>query len=135
MRVINRPTDTDMIGGTDMCTLLKVDKDQRRLRSCFYRLHVILAFKTGHSVARSVRSLAPFTPLTPSLELCFATIVRLSDACFALPLPNPYFLFLSLSRYSPSIDFIIQNSRLFSKFKLYSSAFPPKSNAHENRVF
>ena len=37
-----------------------------------------IAFLTGHSVARYVRSLAPLSPLTRSAALCFATLASLT---------------------------------------------------------
>ena len=91
-------------------------------------------------------------PLSPPFEkaLVFFSIVsqtfspfdggdvRMSDDCSFLSLSNPHFL-IFLFLITASRPFIspktLQNSRSFSKFKLYSSAFPPKSNVHENRVF
>ena len=47
-------------------------------------LVVTIAFLTGHSVARYVRSLAPLTSLTRSAALCFATLASLARSVHGL---------------------------------------------------
>jgi len=47
-------------------------------------LLVTIAFWTGHSVARYVRSLAPLTPLTRSAALRFATLASLARSVHGL---------------------------------------------------
>ena len=47
-------------------------------------LVVAIAFLTGHSVGRYVRSLAPLTPLTRSAALRFATLASLARSVHGL---------------------------------------------------
>merc|ERR1712168_840805 len=47
-------------------------------------LVVTIAFLTGHSVARYIRSLAPLTPLTRSAALRFATLALLARSIHGL---------------------------------------------------
>ena len=94
----------------------------------------------------------PAGPFSPPFEkalvfflLLVKRLVRLTQGMSECPTIALFFLSLiriflfSSSSLQPlvrlSLPNSLQNSRSFSKFKLYSSAFPPKSNVHENRVF
>merc|ERR1712168_399534 len=56
----------------------------RYLFSMGLLLVVTIAFLTGHSVTRYVRSLAPLTPLTRSAALRFATLASLARSIHGL---------------------------------------------------
>ena len=58
--------------------------DQKSSSTLSLFLLVTIAFLTGHSVARYVRSLAPLTPLTRSAALRFATLASLARSVHGL---------------------------------------------------
>ena len=114
-----------------------------------FRFRLPSRFSPRFSVFFPLARLRPFRPFSPPFEkalvfflLLVKRLVRLTQGMSECPtiallflfLIRIFFFILSLVTASRSI-FIIQNARLFSKFKLYSSAFTPKQNVHENRAF